>query len=359
MAVVKDFAAKISTDILAGHISVLDLHFDKGTFVKRVVTDAYWDEQLAAQDNKTYKTDYEKQLLTELSLARMFLAGVNTEQYFAYDMVKTYQIDERWHAVFRMYANQAINYHDYLLRIDSNKVWIEDVYIMTVGRELSQIMKEMYVAGIPSAEGDAKWNDHSYLAKTKELMAQKQFSPALATFDSLSSDFKAQKSMRLFNLQLLGNVPDEQYIRAIEAYEKDFPDDAGTLLLQLDKNFMFGNYPEVLKGLARLETIYGPDAVVSFLRGNAYYGLGQCEKANAAYKDAVKTKKDWPEPWQNNLECWVRNNNYQNAIPILDTLAARFDFTPTYCKFVLADYPDFLNSSAFKAWKAKQEAEKN
>jgi hypothetical protein len=352
---VTEFTNTIVNGLKESHPAVLDLHLDKTAFVNRVVNDNYWDEQLNLLGNTNYKENYKTQLLQEMSLARMFLSGIEPQQYFAYDLSKIYEIDGRWHAVFRIYANTAINYHDYLLRVDSSKVWIEDVYIMTIGNQLSKVMQEVYIAGIPSANNATPYRDFQLVGKAKRWMAQKNYSMAIATFDSLSSAYKSQKSMRLFWLQISANIPDEAYIRAIENYEKTYPNDAGTLLLQLDKNFMFGNYPEVLRGLDRLEKMYGKDPIVDFLRGNANYGLGKCALAADYFSQASALKKDWVAPWQNRMECWIRNDRYEEAIPLLDTLVARFDYTPTYCKYVLSDYPNFLNSSTFRNWRAKLE----
>jgi len=353
---VEAFANTIVTGLKENHPAVLDLHLDKAAFVQRVVSDKYWDEQLSILGNDMYKTNYQAQLQQEMSLARMFLSGINPKQYFAYDLSKIYQIDGRWHAVFRMYANEALNYHDYLLRIDSSKVWVEDVYIMTIGRQLSKVMQDVYIAGIPSTNNTSHYRDFQFVGKAKRWMAQGDYQRALATFDSLSYDYQKQKSMRLFWLQISANIPNEDYVRAIEAFEKNYQDDAGTLLLQLDKNFMFGNYPEVLRGLDRLEKMYGPDPIIDFYKGNAHYGLGDCETAAKNFIIASAQKTDWPAPWQNRMECWIRYDNYQEAIHLLDTLAARFDYTPTYCKYVLSDYPNFLNSSTFRKWSDKMNA---
>lgn len=347
---VQGFANNVESELKDGHLVVLDKHFDKATFVNRVTNDSYWDEQLEILGSNTYKSNYRDQLLREISLAKMFLSGIDGKNYFAYDLAKIYNIENRWHAVFRMYANEAINYHDFLLRIDSNKIWIEDVYIIAVGRQLSKIMQEIYIAGIPSANGDQRWEDHQLLVRVKNHLSKQNFSLALATFDSLSAEMKSQKSIRLFKLQISANVPGEDYIRQIEAYERSYPDDAGTLLLQLDKNFMIGNYPKVITDLNRLEKMYGEDPVIHYLKGNAYYGLDSCSEATRQYAQATQTKKDWQAPWQNRIECLVKNSQYDEAVGLLDTMVARFDYTPIYSKYLLSNYPNFLNSSAYKNW---------
>ncbi len=347
---IETFAKKIETDLKKGRTVVLDLNFDKATFVNRVVNDKYWDEQLDILKNRTYKPEYKAQLMQQVSLANMFLTGLDKKSYFAYDHVKTYEIEGRWHIVFRMYANEALNYHDFLLRIDSNKVWIEDMYVMAVGRQLSKIMQEIYVAGIPSANGDKRWSDHQKLIKTKELLYQQQFEKALAVFDSITPDFKNQKSMRLFRLQICANVPNEEYIRQIESYERDYPNDAGTLLLQLDKNFMSGNYPEVKVGLNRLESMYGKDAIIDYMRGNANNLLGNCEEAGIHYKSSLQSKPDWEMPFVNWADCLLKESKYEETINLIEENKEAFGLTPVYVKYLFSDYPNFINSTLFKTW---------
>lgn len=69
---VEAFADRIETDLANGKIGVLDIHFDKGVFVNRVINDAYWDEQLKLAGEEAYKADYKSNLMRSLSLAGLF-----------------------------------------------------------------------------------------------------------------------------------------------------------------------------------------------------------------------------------------------------------------------------------------------
>ena len=350
---VEVFADRIETDLANGKIAVLDMHFDKGVFVDRVVNDPYWDEQLKLADEEGYKQNYRNNLLRNLSLAGLFLSGIDGNKYFSYDLSKIYRIDNRWHAVFRMYANEALNYHDMLLRVDSNKVWIEDVYIMAVGRQLSKIMQEGYVAGIPSAYSAQRQRDNLLLMHSKVLLDQEQYQRALATFDSISPDYKKQKSLRLFRLQIGANIPNDAYVRDLERYEEDYPDDAGTLLFQIDKNFLYGNYPEVIKSLGRLQKMYGEDPVVDYLHANALNALGQCDNASPYYQQALNAKPDWQEPFLNWVDCYIKQRQYKSAVAILKSYQDPFDLTPTYVKYLFDKDPNFFLSPGYVEWESQ------
>jgi hypothetical protein len=350
---VEAFADRIETDLANGKIGVLDIHFDKGVFVNRVINDAYWDEQLKLAGEEAYKADYKSNLMRSLSLAGLFLSGIDGSKYFSYDLSKIYRIEGRWHAIFRMYANEALNYHDMLLRVDSNKVWIEDVYIMAVGRQLSNIMQDGYISGIPSAYSAQRQRDNLLLYRSKMLMDQEQYPLALATFDSISVDYKKQKSLRLFRLQIGANIPNEAYVRDLERFEKDYPDDAGTLLFQIDKNFLYGNYPEVIKSLGKLQKIYGEDPVVDYLHANALNALGQCDNATPLYKQALDAKPDWQEPFFNWVECYIKSRDYKRAVALITEYTEAFSLTPTYVTYMFDKDPNLFLSGAYKTWASK------
>ena len=352
---VKGFAFKIQEGLMQGRVGILDLHFDKQAFVNRVTNDAFWDEELKKLGNETYKPEYKTQLLRELTLAGMFLSGVDGKSYFAYDSVKTYRIEDRWHAVFRMYANGAINYHDYILRVDSNKVWIEDVYVMTIGKRLSLVMQEAYVAGIPDANNYGLHRDQQLLLKAKYYLDNAQHQRSLATFDSISFNYRNQKSMRLFRLQILSNIPNEQYVRELEKFEAEFPNEAGTILLQMDKNFLYGNYPAVLKNIARLEAMYGKDPVLTYMEANAQNLLGKCALAGTLYQEVLTSKPDWEMPAINWINCLLKENKYQKAIGVIEQYKSNFAFTPTYVKYLFKEQTGFLISTEFKEWKTQQD----
>jgi hypothetical protein len=72
---VESFADKIQNGLAEGKVGVLDMHFDKGVFVDRVVDDRYWDEQLKLLKAEDYKQNYRQQLLRELSLAGLVFIG--------------------------------------------------------------------------------------------------------------------------------------------------------------------------------------------------------------------------------------------------------------------------------------------
>ena len=349
---VEEFADRIETDLANGRIGVLDLHFDKSAFVKLVVDDQGWDNYLSENSLSDYKEDYKTNLTRNLTLGGLFLSGIDGSKYFAYDLAKVYRIDDRWHAIFRMYANDAINYHDLLLRVDEKKVWIEDVYIMAVGRQLSKIMQESYIAGIPGLDSDSRKQDNLLLMRAKNLLDMELFEDALVTFDSISQDTKAQKALRLFKLQIRANIPNEAYVRELENFEKDFPDDAGTVLLQIDKNFLYGNYPEVLNSLGKLESLYGKDPVIDYLHANALNLLNKCEEASALYESAVNTKPDWQEPFLNWVECRIKSRDYVEAAELLKRYQDQFDLTPVYVQFLFDKDPNFYLSAPYKTWQA-------
>lgn len=349
---VEEFADRVETDLANGRIGVLDLHFDKNAFVSRVVDDEGWDNYLSENSLLGYKDDYKKNLTHNLTLGGLFLSGIDGSKYFAYDLAKIYRIEDRWHAVFRMYANDAINYHDLLLRVDEKKVWIEDVYIMAVGRELSKIMQESYIAGIPGQDSDTRKQDNLLLMRAKSLLDMEFYEDALATFDSISPESKAQKALRLFKLQIRANIPNEAYVRELEQFEKDFPDDAGTLLLQIDKNFLYGNYPEVLKSLERLETLYGKDPIIDYLHANALNLLDKCAEASPYYETAVNTKPDWQEPFLNWVECRIKSRDYAGAAQLLKTYQEQFELTPVYVQFLFDKDPNFYLSRPYQAWES-------
>lgn len=184
-------------------------------------------------------------------------------------------------------------------------------------------------------------------------MQRQNYAAALATFDSLAAPFKEQKNMRLFRLQIEANLPSENYIREIERYEKDYPNDAGTLLLQLDKNFMSGNYPDMLLGLNRLEKMYGPDPVVDFMRGNALNLSGRCDSAAVHYKIALAAKPTWADALNNWVDCLLKAKKYAQAIALIEKHAEAQQITPSYMRYHFRKFPEFLTSEEFKAWAKK------
>ncbi len=353
-AQIETFVQKIEHSLDSSRTVVLDLHFDKATFAHRVVEVPELNRQLAAIRNVDYKPNYCQQLVQNTSLSAMFLSGINPKQFFAYNLVRTYQIEGRWHAIFRLYANEALNYHDFLLRVDSAKVWIEDLYITSVGQQLSEVVRAFYIAGIPIAQNDVLQKDQQWLVLAKQLMQRQQFEDALATFDSLSPTFQQKKSVRFFKLQVSANIPNENYIREIERYEKDFPNDVGTQLLQLDKNFMSGNYPAMLAGLNKLEKMYGQDPVVDFMRGNALNLGGHCDSAAYHYKIALAAKPKWADALNNWVDCLLKAKKYNQAIVLLKRHASAQQITPSYVRYHFRKFPAFLASEAYRQW-AKRE----
>lgn len=351
---VEAFSDKIEAGFAAGKVGVLDLHFDRQAFVDRVTNDVYWDERLTDIGNTSYKAEYRQQLIQEMTLAGMFLAGIDGKSYFTYDAVKQYQIDGKWHAVFRMYANDAINYHDMILRVDTNKVWIEDVYVITVGSRLSEIMKESYISGIPSANSAQRQQDQQKLVNCRIWLNSKEYERALAAFDSISSDYGSQKSMRLFRLQILANMANQEYVRELERFETDFPNEAGTVLMQMDKNFLYGNYPEAIENINKLRSMFGEDPVLDYYHANALNLLGKCDEAAPKYRSVLAIKTDWELPLVNWLNCLIKAGQNEEAVNLIRTYQSNFSFTPTYVKYLFNEQPGFLNSSAFNAWEIEQ-----
>ncbi|MCE9545699.1 MAG: hypothetical protein K8T25_09305 [Planctomycetia bacterium] len=169
-------------------------------------------------------------------------------------------------------AGGGITYHELLLVPRDGGIKIVDIYQQATGNLLSETMRQILIPMMKPATGSAEADDVMRSADLMKQMEQQIASQhnreAVATYESMPENFRQLKPSRLLYLNAIVTVDEKKYLKALEEYRRDFPNDAAAEMLGIDGHMMAKHYEQALASCDKVDAAVGGDPYLNVLRGN-------------------------------------------------------------------------------------------
>jgi hypothetical protein len=204
-----------------------------------------------------------------------------------YEFVKHYEKDKIQHLIFRLYASEGMNYHDFELINKNGKPKIADIYVYLTGENISKTFSDLML------------NNRSFSAKKlKEINSIKQIramltngenEKALEAFNKISADLRIQKSFQIIYIEITSKIDNELYSKAIEEYKNSFPNEPNIYLMLVDNYILNKQFDKAIFCINKVDSMINKDPFLDYYRGLVYNSKGDSKMAQqhfeAAYKD--------------------------------------------------------------------------
>ena len=262
-----------------------------------------------------------------------------------------------------IFEDGASNYIEWVLAIDAGgQLKCVDGYSYLTGELLTTTIRRLMVpamAGLhptilqklSGTERDAaKHLDN--MQKMMGAVKSGQFQEVLVIYAKLPDSLKREKAILLQRMMATQQLGDAEYTKALEDFQKYFPDDPALDLIRLDYWVLKKDYQAAIDGLKRLETAMGGiDGHLHSLMAIQFVQLGNIAEARKAAEESLVVDPDCGTPYQAMVMTNLKEQKYDDALKHMKLL-----FEKAIMEFLEMktdpDFAGFLKSPQYKEWLA-------
>ncbi|MCE7996396.1 MAG: hypothetical protein HEP71_30740 [Roseivirga sp.] len=281
---VEDIANKIAASIEENNEEFLTDIFDLKAFSERILINGPSPD--LQRFNKGFLTGISKRpLLSTLLLEKVVASGAD------YEFLRVYFDKKDPHIVFRLFGEDGINYHDFLLQKVKGKYKIIDMYFYLSGEYLSATYQRLYImtgkqhfdASQTAGMSDLTLEDLTKVSTARGLVQQGEYEAARDLIEGMNEGVRNEKLFKILELQIKSNLSDEGYLEAIEDYKRVFPDDPSVDLVSLDLLLLNEKFIEAHEAIDNLNKRVGGDTFLDFYHASIYYAQSDFKKAEKLF----------------------------------------------------------------------------
>ncbi|KAB1159581.1 hypothetical protein F7018_04525 [Tenacibaculum aiptasiae] len=282
------------------------------------------------------------------------------EKDASYDYLNIVKDKEgEYYLLFRLYGN-GLNYHKHLIKEIDGEIRIVDTYISLTGEYLSDTFGSIYkgvlykgglLKSLSKGNNNDSMSDLLKIQKIRNLRSEGKLQEAHDLYNTLSEEGKKKKIFQLSNLLTLADLDEVKYAKAIETYEKQFPNDVSLYLVSIDGYILGEKYDEALQAVDNLDKAIGGDSFLNFIRGNIYFLKSEDKKSEDKFKEVVKEYPNFLDAYDSLLSLYIKSNNVKKAIEILNIMVNDFELPKDILFKTLGEnYPEFQKKEEIIKW---------
>lgn len=328
----------------AGHMSPcnpveVDRMIDADVLVTRTVA----NRQISSAQVSQFRREIRGQMGT------MLCAQVGKDKY---TYLRTQMIDGTPRPLFRVHGEVGVNYVQLELDKTTGQIRVADLYIYMTGEKMSETFGNL----VDTLLGSSSVGTTALkIQRVKSLMGSKDFAGAHGELLSLPAEIRRSKPIMLMEVQITSDLNDDaQYLKAIDAYAKAFPNDPSLDLVQVDSAIIRKKFDEAIAIVDRLDKRLGGDPYLDVIRAGTYAENGKQAEALAAAKKATTAEPTLETAWWQLLTLQSSNKHFRGAITSIETLRDKFSaVTDDDALRADARFTDLVASKEYAAWRAK------
>lgn len=279
-----------------------------------------------------------RQGLERNDMGRQIIANV---QNGSYRLVNTYQQSGQTHALFRMFGNGGLNYHDFLLCKDKDSVKVADIYVYLTGEYLSITFAELLNTLVPGTSSISDSQERTnFINNLRTLQRQGEYATMKNMIEKQSPEMKNNKAIQTFYILACKNVDTESYISSIESFAALYPDASNIYLIMLDAYYLKKEVEKGIDAINKLDTLVKGDPFLNFYRGNFYILGEKPDDAKAAFEKAFQYDPSFAQNMQQLVVTYAGKGNYDKANEVIEKYKKTKDFKQTYIDQLYDAIPD-------------------
>lgn len=341
------FALKMDSAISNGSTSF----FSENLNVSGLVDNITKMEGMKQLEDKATRADFEtgfRQGVSELSQQ----LGSSKDNGGSYKLLRVYNKDNIYHALFRMNSFDGLNYHDLTLGEVNGKVMINDMYIYLTGENISTTLGKLLGK---AADGKSGQLNSSYISEMRQvqeartLINEGMYEEAYQMINSLEH-IGNEKACQVLKLTTAIQLSDETYLRALEEYERLYPNDPSLSLVLIDGFLMKEEYNQALSSINKLDSIVN-DPYLDVYRANIYFMMQDIARSESLMLKAISKVKEIDLTAYITLAAiYLEQNKYSETVEVLKKIQKNFSLGKKEVSMLFADNEAFVSSSEYIKW---------
>lgn len=270
-----------------------------------------------------------------------------------YTYLRTQMIDGVPRPLLRVVdASGAFNYHQLELDKQGGDVRAVDIYFFASGENMSETFRALTETLVGTGSTAAS----NSLRRIRQLMDTGDHAEARALLQKLPAAVRGTKAAMLLDVKITGeSIESPEYLAAIDAYAKAFPNDPSLDLVVLDGLFLRKKYDEALAVLDKIDQRVGGDPYLDTMRAGIHGEAGRHPEALAAAKRATEREPTLEAGWWQLLTQQSAAKEHGAALATLEVLRDKFSAVVDHDSLAGDErYVGLAASDEFAAWSAKQ-----
>jgi tetratricopeptide (TPR) repeat protein len=259
-----------------------------------------------------------------------------------YKLVKTYQKDDKWHAIFRFYADEGLNYHDMELIRHDGKAGIADIFIYTTGENFSKTIGSIFrqMEGMmDDMTGEEKWLKS--LPEIKKMVLEEKYQDAYDAFEKMPEKVKKGKAFQVMYLQICSGLDMDTYKKALDEFQVNFAAEPNMHLVLIDAFFLNKEYDKALHSVNELDKMIDKDPFLDYYRYLCYNVRDDKANAKKYLLQLTKAMPDFPEGQLELIAAYLEEGDFEAAKPLVTDYQSRKSYDQSTLSNLLLMYPGY------------------
>jgi tetratricopeptide (TPR) repeat protein len=253
-----------------------------------------------------------------------------------YSLVHVHDVGNQRRALFRFALHDSgITYHDFpLCSSPDGGLRAGDVYVMTTGEFMSETMRRMYLmaaGAVSSSFVDRLLGKEREMVRHFEQMQQisqhvrtGNYQQVVALYQQLPASLRQEKVLMLARIQATSQLDDQQYLQAIDDFQRVYPRDPSLQIILIDAYLLKQEFEQALQSVDRLDRSLGGDPYLDTIRAGIHIDAGNWSEDGRYAQRAVDAEMDFAEAYVQMAIVAVTQEDRTDAIGWLRELEARF-----------------------------------
>lgn len=272
--------------------------------------------------------------------------------YGSYKLVRTEMREDGGHAIFRLYGEGGLNFHDFLIIKRGEKIAIGDVYIYVSGENFSKTLARIFLSAVSSSNlldknfSEDKLEDIKQFAEVQHLIRSGEYDKAYDITQNMSVNIKKEKIWHITNISCASNLDSATYITAMENFGQRFSNDPSWHLMGVDYYFMLGDYNRAINSLNQLQKRVGNDPGVNLLKSNLYWANGDYKSAYDIINANLHLEPDLADFYYTKASCEGNLGKYEALESTLREMFEKFEIEIVELDY--SGFEDFQDTDGFR-----------
>lgn len=292
-------------------------------------------------------------------VTQLYQETLNGGSYEAVDVVSR---QGEQHAIFRVVgADGALNYHDFRIVPYENYFAADQFFVAATGEELADTLRGLVAPGLAAQSsligrltGDSKkmLNDVQQIKSMMDSIRLGDQNNALSIYNKMSPDAKKAKLAQLGRIMATSVEDEENYLKALEDYAANFPNDPSLALLSIDAAYLREDSQQLYDAFEALQKWTGGDNYLKLMIGSVLCQLGDLERARAMWSEVQDEDIDSDAKHNFALGITVGLDDHAGTLKHLKILRDEFGYEFSDLRGA-EGFEKFVESEEFKAWEAE------
>jgi hypothetical protein len=345
-----DFARRLERAVADGELITLDMAMNG---------DAFYDRVVGATKLSPGLVQFLKPMIRMSFTSQPYFATAKGRGTWKFLRIR--KADDGLRALFRLTGQGgAYSYHEMLLAPQADRFWISDYYVLNFAGFQSDLVRRSLLPSpaalevlnqlrAPTATDFMMDYSANPLNQLSQLVTAGEHRKALEKYDEHVAVLKNVGIAQVLHVNAARMIDEKTCAKALQQMAEVFKNDPAVDMSALGASLDFEPLEKSLEIINRIDKAVGGDVFMNILRGNAYLGAKQPDKARDLYRGVTEAEPTLDQGWWGLITVHLSAKEFKDVVRCLDGLEKNLNITVgDVSKIEL--YKDFIASPEYSEW---------